>query len=97
MQVSTARIPVAETFLTEIMHVTPRRTEWLPEQDSSHSRVPENYFNQESKAKPRSLLTARIPVSETGHYLMTSSELNSEERGCVCRKCREYPLQGTLS
>lgn len=49
MQVSSAKIMVAMTFLSQIMHVTLRGKERM--QDSSKSIPPENYFIQKSKTK----------------------------------------------
>lgn len=51
MQVFPAKIAVAETFSSQIMDITPRGKEQLPEQDSSSSILPENYFDQKSKPK----------------------------------------------
>lgn len=56
MQISSAKIAVAEIFITDHACYI-KGTEQLPKQDSSKSILPENYFNQKSK-----------PKSNPGHF-----------------------------
>lgn len=73
MQVSPAKITVAKT-LPQVMRVTPRGTEQLPEHHSSKSVARElDKLEKQTKIKPRSFPTARTQMSHTGCHLHTSS------------------------